>query len=807
MKTLARLCVLPLTLCGLLAQAPSPTPPAGAKPAEQEAKPVPPRTDAEPPKLLNLSLKPVVQDSGAPAGTPATPPPAAQAPATPGLPALPVPGPGPLVKPGPVVLASDLFGDTGAFSRPSEMRVTDSYILGVGDQLQLNVYGGINLEEKLEVGKGGVLVVPKVGAVNTNGISLGAAKELVRMLLSRNFSRFTMDLQVLKVRDVQVFLLGEVSKPGSYVIPSITSIVNILGLGGGPSPLGSYRQVRLLRDGRTVESVDLYELRFLGKGMKALALKDGDTIFVPLAGPKVGVEGAFRRMPENNTLLVELLPQETLADLVQWAGGLQATAHGKLVTLQRVDPVSGSMSVRNVAQEPAKMSGIVMREGDVVRALARLDRQDGQIEIAGHVRVPGLYGYEPGMKVKDILESNQLVLPTTYMGRGELLRTLPDQTTRLYTFEVGKALAGDPAHNLVLGSRDRLEFYDLTAFRLAKRVTVLGPFTKPGVYDWHEGMRASDLIFRAGIPRINADRFYAELAHTHDGKTSKVIRLDLSKLLSDEHRSVVQGKDDTVDPILEPYDQITLFEVPGFKMHRTVRITGQVVRPGVYTIEEEKFTLGALIKRAGGLTQDAMPAGGIFLRSAVRAKDLTAKDLDAAGGDPNDPTTNGINEILSRLNETKRSRDGLTALQAPLLHGIMKGRLNRLVVDFEAAVKGDRRRDVELLDGDEIVIPRKVDNVYVVGEVASPFSSFVVKSGDSVSDVVALAGGLTRNADKGQIRLLKADGRILDSWVMSRRAEPGDAILVPQRLRTHSTWQDNLQALTPLALLISAVVR
>lgn len=801
MKTLARLCVLPLTLCGLLAQTPAPAP--APRPAEQEAKPAAPAgAPVDPSKATNISLKAPGQEPAVAAPAPVLVAPAPQPPPVP-----PTTPPAPPAKPAPVMLASDLFGDSGAFSRPSEMRVTDSYILGVGDQLQLNVYGGINLEEKLEVGKGGVLVVPKVGAVNANGISLGAAKELVRMLLARNFSRFTMDLQVLKVRDVQVFLLGEVSKPGSYVVPSITSIVNILGLGGGPSPLGSYRQVRLMRDGRSVESVDLYELRFLGKGMKALALKDGDTIFVPLAGPKVGVEGAFRRVPEGRSLLVELLPQETLSDLIQWAGGLQSIAHGKLVTLQRVDPSTGSMTVRNVAQEPAKMSGILMREGDVVRALARMDRQEGQIEVIGHVRVPGLYGYEAGMRVKDLLESNQMVLPTTYLGRGELLRTLPDQTTHLYTFEVGKALAGDPEHNLALSSRDRLEFYDLTSFRLWKRVTVLGPFTKPGVYDWHDGMRASDLIFRAGVPRINADRFYAELAHTKDGKTSKVIRLDLAKLLSDEKRGVVHLKDEAVDPPLEPYDQITLFEVPGFKMHRTVTISGQVIRPGVYTIEEEKFTLSALIRRAGGFTQDAMPPGGIFLRSAVRAKDLTVKDLETAGVDPNDPTTNGINEILGRLNETKRSRDGLTALQAPLLHGLIKGRLNRLVVDFEAAVKGSRRHDVELLDGDEIVIPRKVDNVYVVGEVASPFSSFMVGSGDSVSDVIAMAGGLTRNADKGQIRLLKADGRILDSWVMSRRAEPGDAILVPQRLRTHSTWQDNLQALTPLALLVNAVIR
>ena len=125
------------------------------------------------------------------------------------------------------------------------------------------------------------------------------------------------------------------------------------------------------------------------------------------------------------------------------------------------------------------------------------------------------------------------------------------------------------------------------------------------------------------------------------------------------------------------------------------------------------------------------------------------------------------------------------------------GTTNRLVVDFEAALKGDERRDVVLLDGDQVIIPRQAESAYVVGEVASPFATFRVKAGDKVSDILKMAGGFTRNADQSQVRLLKADGRILDSWVESRDVEPGDAVLVPQRFRLNTTWQDNLNALTP----------
>jgi protein involved in polysaccharide export with SLBB domain len=785
------------------------------KPRPQPAQPAGAADSATPGESKNPTVAKENQAPGvSPAPTPVSEPAAALRPnvapaAKPGARENAPKADAELAKLPPVRLASDLFGDGGAFSRPSEMRVTDGYLLGVGDQLQLNVFGGITLEEKVEVGKGGVLTIPRVGAINANGISLGSARELLRAMLSRNYSRFDLDLQVVKVRDVQVFLLGEITKPGSYVVPSVTSIVNLLGLGGGPSLLGSYRNVQLLREGRVVESVDLYGLRFLGKGMKALALKDGDTIFVPLAGAHVQVEGAFKRTPVNGApLLVELRPDEVLSDLLQWAGGLASGAHARLVTLQRVDTATGNMTVRNIAQDGGPSSkNVALQDGDLVRALARVDRQEGQVEVIGHVRVPGLYGLEPGSRVKDLLQANQLMLPDTYLGRGEILRTFPDQTTRLLSFDVNKVLQGDPAHNLELQSRDRLEFFDVSDLRLAKRVTILGPFTHPGVYEWHLGMHASDLIFRAGVPRLNADRYTAELARTKDGRTSKIMKLNLAMLLSDDLKTSVGIKDEALDPLLEPYDQITLFEVADFKMHRTVRISGQVLHPGVYTIEQEHFTLGELVKRAGGLTQDAMPSGGIFLRSVAKATDLSAKEMEAASGDEDDPTAQGVNEILTRLNETKRTRDGNALVQNPLLHGLIKGRLNRLVVDFHAAVKGDKKHDVELIDGDEIVIPRMVDNVYVVGEVASPFSSFVVKHRESVGDVIELAGGLTRNADRGQIRLLKANGRIVDTWIMSRRAEPGDTVLVPQKIKTLSNWQDNLQALTPLALLINTITR
>jgi protein involved in polysaccharide export with SLBB domain len=450
-------------------------------------------------------------------------------------------------------------------------------------------------------------------------------------------------------------------------------------------------------------------------------------------------------------------------------------------------------------------------EADVLRALPRVERQEEFVEAAGCVAVPGRFSFSPGMRVKDLLtmggEGNQ-VLPGTYRLRGELLRTRLDGRTQLLRFDVERALKGDPVHNLELQPRDRVELGNVADLRLPRRVTILGPFTRPGVFDWHEGMRASDLVYRAGIPKLSADGHYAELAHVREGGTSAVVRLDLARLVSTEAQAPVNLEDDAINPKLEPYDQITIYENPNFRMHRTVTISGQVNRPGPYVIQEDHFTLRQLIRRAGGLTPDAMPAGGVFLRSGVGAKDPSAPG-DGSEGTPGSPVPGikEMNEILQRLNETRRNKDSGALQPNPLLHGLLVGSLNRLVVDFPAVLKGDARQDVALQDGDQVFIPRQMDSAYVVGEVASPFASFHVRRGDRVGDVLKLAGGYTRNADKSQVRLLKAGGKIIDSRVEGAGIEPGDALLVPQRFRKDVTWQDTLLALTPLALLFNSIQR
>ncbi len=708
---------------------------------------------------------------------------------------------------GPRRFAADLFETRQANpAATTDGGIAEDYVLGTGDTLAVNVFGSATFEVPATVDGRGEIVIPKIGSLKVAGLTLGRAKQAVQGLVGRQYSRTTVDVQVMKLREVRVFLMGEVYRGGSYLVPSLSSLVNVLSLAGGPTSTGSYRDIRVVRGGQVIHRLDLYPLRAEGRGNVNFSLQSGDVVFVPVVGTRVLMEGAFLRVAATSKeageggggIQLELKAGESAWEAVQFVGGVLPSAYASLLTLQRVDP-NGVISVQNIQNSEQALRATRLFFNDVLRALGQAERTEGVVEVAGRIRVPGRFAHQPGLRVKDLLVGQGQLLPDTYLGRGEVVRTYRDERQELLSFDVAKALEGDPAHNLALEPRDRLAFFAITELRLPRKVTVSGPFTRPGTFDWFEGMRASDLVFRAGIPQLSANRLYAELAHTKDGKPSQVLRLDLEKLLSTEAGSPVALKDDVINPKVEPYDTLNFYEKPDYRTHRTVRVRGQVARPGSYVMDQDKPTLSQVIQKAGGLTVEAMPKAGMLLRSF----------------DPGtDPTIKGINDIMGRLNETTKLIEKApgtaesikgTIFRPPVLHGLAETKLARMVVDFEGALKGDPDVDTEILDGDEIIIPRQMDIAHVVGETSSPFGTYKVKPGMKVSDLLSLAGGTTRNADTWHIRLVKADGRIVDSWVSGRKVEPGDTLIVPQRIRRESNWQENLTALTSVGLILNAL--
>ncbi len=867
--------------------------------------------------------------------------------------------------------AADLFETRQVGPSPTDGGIAEDYVLGVGDQLRLNVYGSATFEAPLQVdGRGGV-AIPKVGTVAVGGLSLGRAKALVQSQVGRIFSRSTVDLSVTRLREVRVIVLGEVYQPGSFLVPNLSGVINVLSLSGGPTALGSYRDIRILRGGKVIHRVDLYPLRAEGVGNLNFGFQGGDTVFVPLARNQVRLEGAFVRvaatvtgkrrsrdpvpeteeqktirrniraieerlglplpfedehtggderweegrlrfganrqaavldtlkaqqnaapggarylseaaqlaalgmaqatpgggilgvsrgtaellLPAERTeleyslevlkeelkksreargwqdqrvdpdpldpeyadqpewfvrwqkdgrtpvMLFEMMPLETVQDAVGFAGGFALQGYPGSVSLRRLAP-DGSRSVMDVPAGAA-MAGTAVERGDVITALPLRGYPKKSVTVRGWARVQGVFTREDGQRVGDLLRNYDMLLPDTYLERGERVRVRADGSREFTAFSLARALAGDPADDLLLDDRDEINLFRIQDQRPRRYLKVVGPVARPGQYEFIEGMRAADLLFRAGVPMDKADRCVAELARSREGGTSGTVRLDLGRLLSTDASSPVALRDDRVNPKLRPDDQISLFARPDYRPHRTVILTGQFNRPGVYGLEAPGTSLRDLVVRAGGLTPEAMPNAGIFLR-AMRPLDPDRRRASIlAGMETSDSGARAVNEVLDRLNETKRNATTGLLLPNPLLHGLQSGNLNRLVVDMGGILAGDPAAEVELQDGDEIIIPRRTDVVCVVGETASPFAAFKAARGMRVKDLVSLAGGYTRNADTRNVRLLKADGRIVDRRLARREVEPGDALLVPQRIRRDVNWTEELAALTPLAILIN----
>ena len=720
-------------------------------------------------------------------------------------------------------------------------RLIASLVLAMGLALGLNAQ--VRADRPEENGAEAVPVFP--GAIP----GLGAAKSAVQALVARNFAQSKAELQVTHLREIRISILGEVYRPGSYLVSSLGSLVNVLSLAGGPTSRGSLREISVMRGGNEVRKLDLYPLRAEGRGNPNFSLESGDVLFVPLARCMVTLEGAFLRLGgsamqaanpewaesdvdkrqaesqqgraatvtragaenwfapgggEPPRMAFELLPGEGIPAVMNFAGGLLPEWSSGVISVRRVSE-AGTVDIRTYSAADPGLGQVAVQRGDVLSALPRRERDENMVSLSGWVRVQGKFARTEGLRIGTLLRRDDQILPDSYLSRGEVVRTLADGTTKYLVFSVEEALKGNPAHDLLLENRDQIRIFPAQSMRIQEYVKVVGPVSHPGRFKLHQGMRASDLVFLAGLPLKSANRLVVELARTGKGLPSTVQRLDLTLLSSDDASSPVSLVDDVRNPTLQPDDQLSFFDKPDFKIHRVVRVTGQVALPGTFVLDEAHFTLSHIIARAGGFTADAMPQAGILLRRLTDGPDAASGRGPDLATEKVNPLTRGVDDILERLSEVKRQPTTGQLLKSPLLHGLAEGRLNRMVVDFPAAATGDAQHDVDLQDGDEIIIPEKTTAAFVVGETASPFGTYKLMPGMKVQDLLNLAGGTTRNADTSNIRLLSANGQIHDRHVKSMVVEPGDTVLVPQVIRRDITWQENLAALTPIALIINAI--
>jgi len=604
-------------------------------------------------------------------------------------------------------------------------------------------------------------------------------------------------------------VVGEVRAPGDYSLSSLSTVINALSAAGGPLKTGSLRSVQIKRAGKVAETVDLYDFFLYGDKSRDIRLQPGDTIFVPVIGRVAGISGNVKR-----PAIYELKNEQNLSDLINLAEGFLPTGYLQRVQLSRIAAhekkvvADFNLDSKGKDKTPEEMmKAIKIQDMDLVKIFPIDKTLRDHVRLSGYVLRPGDYALKPGMRVSDLLPPDNL-LPEYYRDAAELTRLYPpDYHPEKRYITLTKALSGDPEANLELKEFDEVRIFSRWDMEEMPTVWVNGEVQNPGEYRLFKNMTVRDLIIAAGNLKITAYKKLNELSRIEQSGEA-VSSYPISVNLED----AITG-DVTENLVLRPFDELSVRKIPNWveEMDRHVTLRGEVKFPGIYPIYKGE-KLSTVIERAGGFTENAYLAGAKFTRESVRETQQKRMDEVIARTEQEILKKQGELAALSaskeELEATKASLDGLQKGLEKLKSAKAEGRMVLQLARLPEFVKSDY--NLELMGGDELLVPKMPSEVTVLGQVYNP-TSLVYMRGKNAAYYLNKSGGATRDAEKDDMYIVKADGTVVSrqqsslgfnwnddtkSWYfgsfLSTQMQPGDTLVVPQKLE-RTAWMREIK--------------
>lgn len=715
----------------------------------------------------------------------------------------------------------DLFAGTpSTFAPATDVPVPSEYVVGPGDTLHVQLVGTTKGRYTLVVDRDGRVNFPELGPIAVSGRRFEAVRSDLESRVREQMMGSQASISIGELRSIRVFVLGDAEVPGSYTVSGLSTITNALFVSGGVKKIGSLRNIQLKRAGRTVVTLDLYDLLLKGDTSADARLLPGDVIFIPPVGATVGLAGAVRR-----PAIYELKHETSAGDLLALGGGLLPDADPTIATLERVSEDRQRVIV-DVDLHASTGRSQTLRGGDTLRVPTIRPTLDQSVVIEGHVHRPGEYQYRPGMRLSDLLPSLDELGPNADQRYILVRRELPsDRTVQIFSADLEKALA-DPngAANFELAARDRIFVFDRESGREriieplmrelemqaridepTPEVSVAGRIKVPGRYPLEPGMRVSDLLRAGGSLDEAAYDVQAELTRyevsASGARQANLIEIDL--------RKVLQG-DPTANLALRPFDYLVIKEVPLWAAQEEVEIRGEVRFPGRYPIHRGE-TLRSVMARAGGLTDLAFPEGAVFTREELKERERKQIETLARRME-----SDLAQASLMAAQEVGKDAGQAMAVGQSLLASLREAKpVGRLVIDLErsSGARPGSEQDIVLRDGDRLMVPRVMQEVTVIGEVQSA-TSHLYRANLSRDDYIAMSGGLTSRGDDDRIYVVRADGSVVtrsgNSWFHGGGVDirSGDTIVAPldtERMRPLPFWTSVTTIIYNLAVAAAAV--
>jgi protein involved in polysaccharide export with SLBB domain len=699
----------------------------------------------------------------------------------------------------PKIFGADLFRNGNITFEPNlRIATPKSYVIGPDDKLLIDLTGDNEASYNLQVSADGVINLQYVGRIAVSGLTIEQASSKIKSLMGKTYpslksGRTSLAINLGNIRSIKVILTGQLAKPGTYTLSSLSTVYNALYASGGPSENGSFRNIELIRNNKVIKTIDIYSFLLRGIQQGDIRLQDQDVINVPVYSKRVDIMGEVKR-----PALFEVLNNETLKDVIEFAGGFTTEAYqAKIKTFQNTDIERKIIDISS-----SEFGSYKPKNGDKYVVEAILDRFANRVEIMGSVFRPGVYELDKGLTLKGLINKSDGLTEDAFLNRGYINRLNLDNTQSLISFDVAKILSGAQA-DIVLNREDKVTISSLFDLRDEYKISVQGEIRAPGTFEFAEGMTLESVLQMAGGFKEGATPDRIEIArrlknsdiNVASTRTAEVFTVKVNPSLKLEGESF----------ILKPFDIITVRNAEGFSIQKQVKLEGEVLYPGLYTITRKDERISDLIKRAGGLTAYAYADGASLKRPG--AEKVNPGDKNAINNKEEDDKK-FLN--LKRAQEAGVKDTLAKEIEVKLIQSDLVG-INLVRILKEAG----ERYDLIVEDGDIIRVPRTLQTVKITGEVLNP-NSIVYSKGKSLKDYIIGAGGFTQSARKDGTYIKYANGSVaaVSKFLFFNNypiVKPGAEILVPKRAErekmTAQSWIGIGTAVASLGAIIVSLLR
>jgi protein involved in polysaccharide export with SLBB domain len=652
------------------------------------------------------------------------------------------------------VFGTELFANTNLTFEPDlRMATPKNYVIGPDDELLLNIYGLNMSQQTLKVSPDGTVNVKYAGVINVNGLTIEGATSVLKSRLAKyypalNSGQTKLQLALGNIRSIRVILIGAINRPGTYTLPSLANLFNALYMSGGPAENGSFRNIELIRNNKVIQVADLYDFLLEGDLSANVHLEDNDVIRVPFAKNMITLNGQL-----NRPGIFELKGNETLQDAISFAGGFKSKAFKGRITGSRFS----DFDKRVIDVSGDSLQVFQPKNGDEYFIDSVVNRYQNRVIVSGAVFKPGAYAVTNGMTLKQLIDKAQGLKEDVYTGRALVVRTRDDLSKEYIAVEL-KPITEGKEDGLLLKREDSVHIASIFDLKDTATITINGAVRKPGTYRYEEGLSLKSMILKAQGFADNATGQGIEISRRKRDVEITKAGSNIVELITVNGNQDLSGN--SIDVPLKPFDIITVKEDPYYKKQISVKVTGEVLMPAVYTLQSREERLSSLIQRAGGLLYTANIGGAKLIRQKKAIVD-TSEVKRLLKSVAKDSTSNAAESV------NKNTTDVAINLKYILSH---PGSID----------------DITLEEGDELIIPRINNTVSVNGEVFKPVE-VMYERGKNINDYLSDAGGVTQSGKKGRAFVIYPNGgsaqikKPLGIFRSYPKIEPGSNIFVPEK--------------------------